>query len=144
MRNDTNLDHLIPLIPEFNTLPSHIRDRLALESIVYSLLYLRLGNYWFSVQRESEIWSLLIRDEMLKLPEDLDYFAVHGLSSEEKLLLQKARPGTLGAAKRMQGITPVAILELVRYTKKLKWARLTPPTEQNEVLTKVASDVVEA
>jgi len=46
------------------------------------------------------------------------FTSLHGLSTEEKLLLSKARPSTLAAAKRIQGITPVAILELIRYTKK--------------------------
>ena len=138
MRHDTNLDHLIPLIPEFSSLPSFIRQRLTLESINYSFLYLSLGNYWFSAQRENEVWSLLMRDEMLKLPEDLDYFGIHGLSTEEKSLLQKAKPGTLGAAKRIQGITPVAILGLTRYTR-----RLGGRTEQIKGSTKTLPETVE-
>jgi len=44
--------------------------------------------------------------------------SLHGLSTEEKLLLSKARPTTLAAAKRIQGVTPVAVLELIRFTKK--------------------------
>jgi tRNA uridine 5-carboxymethylaminomethyl modification enzyme len=44
--------------------------------------------------------------------------SVHGLSIEVKQLLSKARPGTLAAAKRIQGVTPVAVLELIRHTKK--------------------------
>ena len=44
--------------------------------------------------------------------------SIHGLSIEAKHLLSKARPGTLAAAKRIQGITPVAVLELIRHTKK--------------------------
>jgi tRNA U34 5-carboxymethylaminomethyl modifying enzyme MnmG/GidA len=45
---------------------------------------------------------------------------MHGLSTEEKALLSKSRPSTLGAAKRIQGVTPVAILELMRHTKKVR------------------------
>jgi len=45
---------------------------------------------------------------------------MHGLSTEEKFILNQIRPCTLGAAKRIQGVTPVALFELIRYTKKLK------------------------
>ena len=43
---------------------------------------------------------------------------VHGLSTEEKIRLSEARPGTLAVAKRLEGITPVGILELIRYSTK--------------------------
>jgi len=45
---------------------------------------------------------------------------MHGLSTEEKFILNQIRPCTLGAAKRIQGVTPVALFELIRYTKKLR------------------------
>jgi tRNA uridine 5-carboxymethylaminomethyl modification enzyme len=44
--------------------------------------------------------------------------SVQGLSMEEKIRLSEARPGTLAAAKRLEGITPVGILELIRYSRK--------------------------
>jgi tRNA U34 5-carboxymethylaminomethyl modifying enzyme MnmG/GidA len=39
---------------------------------------------------------------------------------EEKTRLSEARPSTLAAAKRLEGITPVGILELIRYSKKAR------------------------
>jgi tRNA U34 5-carboxymethylaminomethyl modifying enzyme MnmG/GidA len=50
----------------------------------------------------------------------LTFTRLHGLSNEERQLLSKSRPSTLGAAKRIQGITPVAILELIRHTKNIR------------------------
>jgi len=47
---------------------------------------------------------------------------LHGLSNEERQLLSQSRPSTLGAARRIQGITPVAILELIRHTKNVRSA----------------------
>jgi tRNA U34 5-carboxymethylaminomethyl modifying enzyme MnmG/GidA len=44
--------------------------------------------------------------------------SIHALSHEEKFLLSKARPTTLAAAKRIQGITPVAAFALIRHTQK--------------------------
>jgi len=54
----------------------------------------------------------------LKLPVDVDYSKVSGLSNEvsEKLKLQK--PETLGQASRIPGITPAAISLLLVYLKK--------------------------
>ena len=54
----------------------------------------------------------------LKLPVDVDYSRVSGLSNEvsEKLKLQK--PETLGQASRIPGITPAAISLLLVYLKK--------------------------
>jgi len=46
--------------------------------------------------------------------------SIHALSYEEKFLLSKTRPSTLGAAKRIQGITPVAAFALIRHTQKAK------------------------
>jgi tRNA uridine 5-carboxymethylaminomethyl modification enzyme len=56
--------------------------------------------------------------ETLKLPPDLDYSQLTGLSIEVRQRLQKARPETLGQAARLQGITPAAISVLMVYAKR--------------------------
>ncbi len=56
--------------------------------------------------------------ETLKLPPDLDYSQLTGLSMEVRQRLQKARPETLGQAARLQGITPAAISVLMVYAKR--------------------------
>ena len=56
--------------------------------------------------------------ETLKLPLDLDYTQLTGLSMEVRQRLQKARPETLGQAARLQGITPAAISVLMVYAKR--------------------------
>ncbi len=56
--------------------------------------------------------------ETLKLPLDLDYSQLTGLSMEVRQRLQKARPETLGQAARLQGITPAAISVLMVYAKR--------------------------
>jgi len=47
--------------------------------------------------------------EQIKLPDDLDYRTVHGLSSELKEKLSVVRPASLGQASRIEGMTPAAI-----------------------------------
>lgn len=58
------------------------------------------------------------KDENLMLPDDLDFAAVGGLSNEVRGLLERHRPKTLGAASRVQGVTPAALVALLRYVRK--------------------------
>jgi tRNA uridine 5-carboxymethylaminomethyl modification enzyme len=56
--------------------------------------------------------------ESLRIPEDLDYRAVHGLSFEVQQRLAQYRPQTLGQASRIQGVTPAAISLLLVHLKR--------------------------
>jgi tRNA uridine 5-carboxymethylaminomethyl modification enzyme len=58
------------------------------------------------------------KDEDLTLPADLDYNRVGGLSTENRQRLSQIAPETLGAAARIPGVTPAAVVALLRYTKK--------------------------
>ena len=58
------------------------------------------------------------RDEALKLPADLDYSQVGSLSNEVRQKLAQARPATLGAAGRIPGVTPAAVMALLKYVKR--------------------------
>src|SRR5476651_1766924 len=52
------------------------------------------------------------------LPRDLDYRAVRGLSKEVQQKLNQHRPGTLGQASRISGLTPAAISLLLVHLKR--------------------------
>lgn len=56
--------------------------------------------------------------ENLKLPSNLDYMEVRGLSVEVRQKLNKHRPETLGQASRISGVTPAAISLLLVHLKK--------------------------
>ena len=58
------------------------------------------------------------RDEALELPADLDYRAVGGLSNEVRQKLEAHRPATLGQAARISGITPAALVGLLKYVRR--------------------------
>ena len=58
------------------------------------------------------------RNEETELPADLDYAVVRGLSNEARQRLTDVRPGTLGQAARVPGITPAALSLLLIYLKK--------------------------
>ena len=58
------------------------------------------------------------RDEALVLPRSLDYESVGGLSNEVRARLTAARPGTLGQAARMEGVTPGALTALLAHVRR--------------------------
>ena len=58
------------------------------------------------------------RYEHLKLPDNVDYSLVSGLSNEVSEKLKRQRPETLGQASRIPGITPAAISLLLVHLKK--------------------------
>lgn len=58
------------------------------------------------------------RHEETRLPPDLDYGAVAGLSNEVRQKLAALRPRTLGQAARLDGVTPAAISLLLVHLKK--------------------------
>lgn len=58
------------------------------------------------------------RYEHLKLPDNVDYSLVSGLSNEVSEKLKKQRPETLGQASRIPGVTPAAISLLLVHLKK--------------------------
>ncbi|MCD6319786.1 MAG: tRNA uridine-5-carboxymethylaminomethyl(34) synthesis enzyme MnmG [Candidatus Desulfofervidaceae bacterium] len=60
--------------------------------------------------------------EHAKLPADLDYYSLPGLSNEIKEKLSKIRPASLGQAARIPGVTPAAITILQVYLHKQKKA----------------------
>ena len=68
-------------------------------------------------RQEAEIHAFR-RDEALVLPRDLDYSAVGSLSNEIRQKLSAARPANLGAASRISGVTPAALVALLRHVKR--------------------------
>ena len=58
------------------------------------------------------------KDESLKIPNDIDYNKLSGLSNEVKDKFKLIRPKTLGQALRIDGITPAAVYILLSHVKK--------------------------
>ncbi|MGZ5031563.1 MAG: tRNA uridine-5-carboxymethylaminomethyl(34) synthesis enzyme MnmG [Usitatibacter sp.] len=59
-----------------------------------------------------------LSQEQLVIPADMDYAAVRGLSIEVQQKLAQHRPGTVGQASRIQGVTPAAISLLLVHLKR--------------------------
>jgi tRNA uridine 5-carboxymethylaminomethyl modification enzyme len=70
------------------------------------------------IERQRNDVSQQEQFESTRLPVDLDYRSVRGLSIEVQQKLNAQRPETLGQAARMSGITPAAISLLLVYLKR--------------------------
>ena len=70
------------------------------------------------IERQEEEIERQRRNEETRLPADLDYLQMTGLSHEVRQKLQQARPATIGQAGRIPGITPAAISILLVHLKK--------------------------
>jgi tRNA uridine 5-carboxymethylaminomethyl modification enzyme len=70
------------------------------------------------IERQEQEVERQRRNEETALPADLDYTAMTGLSHEVRQQLTQVRPGTLGQAGRIPGVTPAAVSILLVYLKK--------------------------
>ncbi|TMA11808.1 MAG: tRNA uridine-5-carboxymethylaminomethyl(34) synthesis enzyme MnmG [Deltaproteobacteria bacterium] len=70
------------------------------------------------VQRQLHAVERFRRMEELRIPDDLDYSFIRGLSREVREKLTRTRPRSLGQASRISGITPAAISLLSIYLRK--------------------------
>ena len=70
------------------------------------------------IERQDGDIAAFRRDEALRLPENLDYGTVAGLSTEVRQKLTRIAPVTLGQAARIEGITPAAMTALLAHVKR--------------------------
>lgn len=70
------------------------------------------------LKRQSAEIARQQRHESLRLPADIDYAQVSGLSNEARQCLRNVRPETLGQAARIPGLTPAAVSLLLVHLKK--------------------------
>jgi tRNA uridine 5-carboxymethylaminomethyl modification enzyme len=71
------------------------------------------------IDRQERQVEKLRRMEDVKLPEGMDYEAVHGLSTEVREKLGTVRPISLGQASRISGITPAALMAIHVHLKRV-------------------------
>jgi tRNA uridine 5-carboxymethylaminomethyl modification enzyme len=93
--------------PELGGLRSDVAEQLEIEA--------RYDGY---LGRQRADIAAFRREESLKLPGDLDFATIGGLTTELREALRRVQPTTLGAAARIPGMTPAALTLLYRYAKK--------------------------
>ncbi len=70
------------------------------------------------IDRQREEIERTRNNEALRLPQDLDFGQVKGLSSEVREKLSRHRPETIGQAGRIPGVTPAAVSLLLIHMKR--------------------------
>ena len=81
------------------------------------------AKYQGYIDRQQEEIARALGSEHMKIPEDMDYTDVHGLSIEVQQKLAQHKPQTIGQAGRVSGVTPVAVSLLLVYLKRKSRAK---------------------
>ena len=82
------------------------------------------AKYAVYLDRQAADIAAFRRDEALAIPTDLDFGALPGLSNEIRLRLARVRPGTMGQAGRIEGMTPAALTVLAAHVRRPARARM--------------------
>ena len=97
----------------FNELP-HSKEEI--------IKQLKIENHYkgYYAKQDADIKKFK-KDEGLKIPDNLDYDKISGLTDEVKNKLRLIKPETFGQALRIDGMTPAAINLLLAHTKRYKF-----------------------
>jgi tRNA uridine 5-carboxymethylaminomethyl modification enzyme len=104
---DVDWTKLTVLWPELAAIAGDVAEQLTIDA--------RYEGY---LSRQRQDIAAYRRDEALELPADLDYMAVGSLSNEVRQKLQTHKPATLGQAARISGVTPAALVALLKYVRR--------------------------
>lgn len=116
-RPEVNYEQVVELIgpdpstPDDERIVAQIRSQLEVAA-----------KYSGYIERQEEEIARQRRNEETRLPPDLDYARVSGLSNEVRQKLAQLRPDTVGQAARVPGVTPAAVSILLVHLKKSRAA----------------------
>lgn len=96
----------IEIFPELISLNKKILHYLCIESRYSSYL----------IRQNADI-QLFKEEELELLDENIDYFKIPSLSTEVREKLHYYKPATIGAARRISGVTPAALIAIIIYIK---------------------------
>ena len=104
---DIDWARLCAVWPELAAVPPRVAERLCTDA-----------TYAVYLDRQQADIAAFRRDEAVALPIRLDYAGIPGLSNEMRLKLEAVRPGTLGQAARIEGVTPAALTLLAAHARR--------------------------
>jgi len=105
--NEISFEDLVKAWPELADTPNDIAEQMAIDA-----------QYAGYLERQAADIAALRKDEALRLPQDIDYSAIGGLSNEARSRLETVRPTTLGQAGRIEGMTPSALTALLAHVRR--------------------------
>jgi tRNA uridine 5-carboxymethylaminomethyl modification enzyme len=92
-------------------------DEASLDALVVEQVEIQ-AKYQGYIDRQAEEVAKGLASEETRLPDELDYSRIGGLSTEIRQKLERHRPQTVGQASRIQGMTPAAISILLVHLKR--------------------------
>jgi tRNA uridine 5-carboxymethylaminomethyl modification enzyme len=98
---------ILPLWPALEAISPRLHNQLEADY--------RYAGY---VDRQQADIDALRRDEAVVIPVQIDFAAVGGLSAESKDILRRFQPETIGHANRLPGLTPAAVVAVLRHIKR--------------------------
>ena len=98
---------LLGLWPQLADIPDGLRPQIDADC--------RYAGY---IERQQADIDALRRDEAIAIPSDFDYRQVGGLSAEACDVMMRLRPETIGQANRLPGLTPAAVMAVLRHLKR--------------------------
>lgn len=107
--NAVAINDLLPEFPELENTSPRVLEQVEIDA-----------KYSPYIHRELNAIKAFEEDENMIIPRSMDYSKLPSLSNESRYLLEKIRPETLGQARRIQGVTPAACIDLFRFVKKSK------------------------
>ena len=110
-RPEISMERLRQLVPDIPVVPSDVENQAE--------VHIKYEGY---INRQLEIVERFKKMENVRLPEEIDYSQISGISREVCEKLTRIRPRSLGQASRISGITPAALTLLSFYVKKRKSA----------------------
>lgn len=104
---DVSREVVETLFPWLRDVPARARQQIAIDAVYAGYL----------VRQDADIRTFR-REEAISLGVDLDYRAIGGLSAELTEKLTAARPASLGAASRLEGMTPAALAAIAAQARR--------------------------
>jgi len=102
-----SFDDLAGIWPQIGAWSPAVREQIEIDA-----------SYAGYLDRQAADAEAFRRDEDLRLPAELDYAAIGGLSNEVREKLATVRPLTLGQAARIEGVTPGALTALLAHVRR--------------------------
>lgn len=103
---DCTREKLCEIWNELLEIPVEIFEEIAAESLYSKYL-----------SRQDKEIATLKKDASRKIPNDIDYKKLHGLSLEVIEKLSKARPENIAAAAKISGITPASLMIILSHIR---------------------------
>ena len=106
-QNGVNMNKIREIWPKIPYISKEIDDQLEINA-----------HYRGYLKRQNADIIAFKRDENLKIPLNINYDSLDGLSNEVKSKFKIVRPKTMGQALRIDGITPAAVYILLSHLKR--------------------------